>query len=165
MDNEYLLWIKIASPFLNISALEQFVGIPFQSLHRYLDTGVFPGKHLPLLREKLEPICRLEPAWVETYAGRLMEEHEALVGLTRGNVLEANVLANAKQEQVLDDMAHLYLVLRTEEPRAAGRVEGMLTQRLPVFGALIDFLRQKGDRMSMQDVRTLAVNPVETAAV
>jgi hypothetical protein len=165
MENKYLLWVKIASPILNVTALEQFIGIPFQSLHRYLDTGVFPPKHLALLREKLEPICRLEPAWIETYATHLMEEHEALVGFTRENVLEPNGLANAKQEQVLDDIAQLYLVLRAEDPPVAARVADMLTGRLPVFRSLISFLQQKAEGMGMQEIRNLPCNPTETAAV
>jgi len=82
MENKYLLWVKIAEPFLKISALEQFIGIPFQSLHRYLSTGQFPEKHLPLLRERLEPICRFEPGWVVQYARQLLEERSELVEQT-----------------------------------------------------------------------------------
>jgi len=84
---------------------------------------------------------------------------------------DADRLSNAKQEQVLDDVARLYLVLRDEDAELAATVKSLLVVSSPLMTKLVDYLDAQGRSLKMEEIRTLplpkrrpmASSPVVTA--
>lgn len=162
MENKYLLWIKMARPFISISRLEQFIGVPALCLDRYLRSGVFPEKHLPLLKEKLEPLCRLEPAWVFAYVRQLLGEREAV--LAEHETDQRRLIANTRQEQIIDDLVRLYLVIRNEDPTVAFWVKWTVMERVPAMKNLFNHVEENGRPVNLEEIRGLVIDPEATGA-
>lgn len=109
-ENFWLSWILENRKLVSISALESYIGIPYQTIHRYLQTGKFPPDHLTRLQEKMGRLIKIETAFCLRYINNLISQRQAIV-LEMGEWelgSPGQLVASAKQEQILEDLITLY---------------------------------------------------------
>jgi len=162
VENAYLQFIRNNHEFLTLTALEQHIGIPFQSLHKFIKTGDFPEKHLPLVQAKLEPLIHAQLVWQTTivYARQMVREYQEQVRIVRENPGDSkkSLPANARQEQITDDLTRLYLLARNSGLPYVEKMEKVLTEGIPMLQGIVAMARESSGPLSLDDIRKLPLN-------